>query len=139
MLGLFASDRQNYSCYLTVHYYELLRVETNFPEILEQFENGNFSVQMSTGNPFGRMEPYKVIETTIDRGTKTPGETTGMFHSLKNQNTLVVEIICGRNFCEILIYIFFNLKLTIDCITFLTAQLKHLSIDNVLSLFYMLL
>ena len=55
---------------------------------MEQFENGNFSVQMSTGNPFGRIEPDKVIETTIDRGTKTPGETTGMFHSLKNQNTL---------------------------------------------------
>ena len=37
--------------------------------------------------PFGRMEADKVIESTINRGTKTPGGTTGIFHLLKNQNT----------------------------------------------------
>jgi len=77
----FAYDRLNYSRYLTAHYYDLLALETNFPEILEEFQNGNFSVQMSTGNPFGRMEADKVIETTINRDTKTPGKTTGMYHS----------------------------------------------------------
>ena len=77
----FAYDRPNYSHYLTVHYYDLLALETNFPEILEEFQNGNFSVQMSPGNLFGRMTADKVIETAINRDTKTPGGTTGMFHS----------------------------------------------------------
>ena len=39
---------------------------------------GNFSVQMSDNNTFGRLEADKVIETTINKDTKTPGGTTSM-------------------------------------------------------------
>ena len=38
---------------------------------------GNFSVQVSDDNPFKKLEVDKVIETTINRDTKTPGGTTG--------------------------------------------------------------
>ena len=38
---------------------------------------GNFSFQVSDDNPFGKLEVDKVIETTINRDTKTPGSTTG--------------------------------------------------------------
>lgn len=103
-----AYDWPNYFLYLKTHYYELLVLETNFPEISEKLQNGNFPIQMSSGKPFGRMEADNVIETTKNRDTKTPGGTTGMFHSLKNQNTLrcrnyFVEEIFGKFF----LYIFF--------------------------------
>ena len=38
---------------------------------------GNFSVQVSDDNSFGKLEVDKVIEITINRDTKTPGCTTG--------------------------------------------------------------
>lgn len=73
----FAYDRPNYSRYLTAHYQDLVRLEKDFPEIHSEFEKGNFSVQLSPDNPFGRMEADKVIETTVNKDTKTPGGTTG--------------------------------------------------------------
>ena len=75
----FAHDRQNYSRYLTAHYYDLLLLKDNHPEIYTEFENGNFSVQLSGSNSFARMELDKVIETTINKDTKTPGGTTGWY------------------------------------------------------------
>ena len=47
LLWFFAYDRPNYSHYLTAHY-ELLALEANFSEFLGEFQNGNFSIQMST-------------------------------------------------------------------------------------------
>ena len=73
----FAYDRTNYSRYLTVHHQNLLSLEDDFPEIYAKFERGNFSVQVSDKNSFGRTEPNKAIKTTIKIDTKTPGGTTG--------------------------------------------------------------
>ena len=73
----FAYDRHNYSKYLTMHYHELLHLEHSHPDVYTQLQGENFSVQLSKKNPFGRMEADKVIETTINRDTKTPGGTTG--------------------------------------------------------------
>ncbi|XP_066917320.1 uncharacterized protein [Clytia hemisphaerica] len=73
----FAYDRPNYSRYLTAHYQELTHLKEDFPDIYDEFQSGNFSVQLSSDNPFGRMEADKVIETTINKDTKTPGGTTG--------------------------------------------------------------
>ena len=73
----FAYDRQNYSRYLTAHYFELIALEDDYPDVYNQFCNGNFSLQMSDKNTFGRQEADKVIETTINKDTKTPGGTTG--------------------------------------------------------------
>ena len=60
----FAYDRTNYSRYLTTHFQDLSSLEVDFPFIYEEFTKGNFSVQLSSSNPFGRMEADKVIETT---------------------------------------------------------------------------
>jgi len=73
----FAYDRINYSRYLTAHYHDLLALETKYPDIYLEYQKGNFSVQLSNTNTFGKMETDKVIETTINKDTKTPGGTTG--------------------------------------------------------------
>ena len=112
-----AYDRLNYSRYLTAHYYEPLALETNFPEILEEFPNENFSNQISTGNPSGRMEADKVKEITIDRGIKISGGKTAMFHLRKNQNTLRCRNYLWYKFLRNSLYLFWNLKLTIDPVT----------------------
>ena len=47
------------------------------PEILSEFEKGNFSVQLRSEKPFCRQEADKTIEVTINKYTKTPGGITG--------------------------------------------------------------
>ena len=39
---------------------EMLSLETNYPEVYQHFVEGNFTVQLSGKNAFGRMEPDKV-------------------------------------------------------------------------------
>ena len=55
----------------------LLNLEENYPSVQCEFIKSSFAVQMSSDNPFGKMEADKVIETTMNRDTKTPGGTTG--------------------------------------------------------------
>ena len=43
----------------------------------QELMNGNFSFQVSDNSRFGKFEADKVIETSINRDTKTPGGTTG--------------------------------------------------------------
>ena len=63
--------------YLTVMLGEMNVLERNHPDIYREFKNGNFTAQLSSTSTFGRMEPDKVIEMTINKDTKTPGGTTG--------------------------------------------------------------
>ena len=77
LLWVFTYDRQNYVRYLTLHFMDLLNLEENYPSVHCEFIKGSFAVQMSSDNPFGKMEADKVIETTMSRDTKTPGGTTG--------------------------------------------------------------
>ena len=65
---------------------EMLTLETSHPEIYQEFKKGNFSVQLSETNPFGRCEPDRVIETTINKDFKTPGGLTDF-----STKTIVVE------------------------------------------------
>ena len=74
----FAYDRQNFARYLTLHLMEMVNLEENHRCIYDDFMKSNFSVQMSDYNTFGRLEADKVIETTINKDTKTPGGTTSM-------------------------------------------------------------
>ena len=74
----FAYDNYNYARYLTPWLSEILTLETSHPEVYQEFQKGNFSVQLSETNPFGRSEPDRVIETTIDKGTKTLGGLTDL-------------------------------------------------------------
>ena len=73
----FAYDNFNYARYLTPFLGEMLNLEVDHPEIYNAFVQGNFSVQLSDDNSFGRLEADKVIETTINKDTRTPGGTTG--------------------------------------------------------------
>ena len=74
----FAHDRKNYSRYWPVHYYHVPFLNISHPEIYRAFQNGHFLIQLSASSPFARMEMDKVIETTINKDTKTPGGATGM-------------------------------------------------------------
>ena len=72
----FAYDNINYSCYLTVMVGEMSQLEIEKPDVYLEFKKGNFAAQLSESK-FGRIEPDKVIEMTINKDTKTPGGTTG--------------------------------------------------------------
>lgn len=73
----FAYDNINYARYLTGMLGEMLELPSTFPEVYEEFVNGNFAVQLQNNYAFSRSEADKVIETTINKDTKTPGGTTG--------------------------------------------------------------
>ena len=74
---VFAYDRYNYSCYLTLHLVNMFNLGTPNPNIYKEFLNGNFAVQQSLMNSFGKLESHKVIEAAINKDTKSPGCTTG--------------------------------------------------------------
>ena len=52
------------------------------PEVQKAFENGEFSVQMSDKNPFGRNEADKTIENAINRDCKMGGGCIGFSANL---------------------------------------------------------
>ena len=73
----FAYDNINYSRYLTVMLGDLTAIESEFPNVYQEFKHGNFTSQLEADHPFARMEPDKIIECSMNKDTKTPGGTTG--------------------------------------------------------------
>ena len=73
---VFAYDRTNYARYLSVFLMDMVSLPSTHPEVYSQFLLGNFAVQMSEENPFGKNEFDKCIENTINKDTKTPGGIT---------------------------------------------------------------
>ena len=63
----FAYGNYNYARYLTPWLSEMLTLETSHPEVYQEFKKGNFSVQLSETNPFGRCEPERVTETLLTK------------------------------------------------------------------------
>ena len=55
---------------------EMLHIENSRPEVYEKLLNGNFVAQLSETNPLRKIKLDKVIEVTINRNTKTSGDTT---------------------------------------------------------------
>ena len=55
---------------------EMFSLEEQFPEVYHQCIPGNFAAELNDG-VFSRAETDKVIEMTINKGTKTPGGNTG--------------------------------------------------------------
>ena len=55
---------------------ELFSLEEQFPEVYHQCIPGNFAAELSDG-VVSRVETDKIIEMTINKGTKTPGGNTG--------------------------------------------------------------
>ena len=82
----FAYDRIHYTRYLTTMVAEMTNLEETNPEIYIDFMKGNFSVQLSEDNKFGRIEPDKTIEMTLNKDTKTPCGTTGFSTSINAIN-----------------------------------------------------
>ena len=72
----FAYDRTNYARYLPVYYAQMSSLKSTHPEVYEAFKNGCFSVQISRGNPFGRLPIDQALEVTVNRDTQTPGGTS---------------------------------------------------------------
>ncbi len=50
----FAYDKVNYARYLSAYFAEMTTLPTKNPDIYEAFKAGQFSVQISSCNPFGR-------------------------------------------------------------------------------------
>ena len=73
----FAYDNINYARYLTYMLGDMLQLPMDFPEIYEQFMEGNFAAQICDNHQFSRIETDKVIEVTLNKDTKTPGGCTG--------------------------------------------------------------
>ena len=73
----FSYNTVNYSRYLSSILGEMMQLEHTHPDVYRAFSAGHFSVQLTEGNSFGRIEPDKCIEMTINKDTKTPDGTTG--------------------------------------------------------------
>ena len=72
----FAYDKVNYARYLSPYLAEMTNLSEKNPEVYEAFKSGQFSVQLSTKNPFGRIPVDQTTEVTVNKDTQTPGGTT---------------------------------------------------------------
>ena len=72
----FAFDRLNYARYLPVYFAQMVNLPADHANVYEHFRNGGFSVQLTAGNPFGRIPVDQTTEVTINKDTKTAGGTT---------------------------------------------------------------
>ena len=75
----FAYDHINYARYLTYMLGDLLSLESEFPEIYEQWLEGNFAAQLSDG-VFKRVETDKVIEMTLNKRYEDPRWNNWIFN-----------------------------------------------------------
>ena len=66
----------NYARYLSAYYAQMTTVPEMYPCVYEAFNSGQFSVQISSNNPFGRVPVDQTIETTVNKDTQTPGGTS---------------------------------------------------------------
>ena len=73
----FAMDKTNYSRYLPVHYAQMMELGNISPTLHQQLLNGGFSVQLKSGNPFGKIAIDQTLEETVNRDTQTSGGTRG--------------------------------------------------------------
>ena len=79
---IFAYDHINYARYLPALLGEMLSLELDYPDIYERFKASEFSAHFADEGSFSRCETDKVIEMILNKGTKTPGGTTGFSPSV---------------------------------------------------------
>jgi len=89
----FAMDKTNYSRYLPVHYGQMMMLNSVCPDLHQHFLNGGFSVQRSSGNPFGKIAVDQTLEETVNKDTQTSGGTRGfsMKHGTVSRYYLTAE------------------------------------------------
>ena len=51
----FSYDKVNYARYMPVFYAQMIQLEKEKPEVYDSFMKGQFSVQMSETNTYGRI------------------------------------------------------------------------------------
>ena len=73
----FAYKNINYARYLTAMLADMLQLPEDFPQVYEEFMNGNFAAQLTDGSKFSRVVTDKIIEMNLNKYTKTPGGCTG--------------------------------------------------------------
>ena len=78
----FAYDHANYARYLPWYLINMQNLEVSHLGISQYLNNGGFSVQLSSENPFGKIPMDQTIEETVNKDTQTPGGTKGF--SLKH-------------------------------------------------------
>ena len=71
----FAYDKVNYTRYLSPYLAEMTNLPEKNPEVYAAFKAGQFSVQLSSNNPFGRLPVDQTTEVTVNKDTQTPGGT----------------------------------------------------------------
>ena len=72
----FAYDRAKYARYLPAYLTKMYSLKDKHPEVYNIFCNGEFSVQVTDQNPFGRIPVNQTIEMTINKDTQTAGGIT---------------------------------------------------------------
>lgn len=73
----FATDRPNYTRWLTVHVAELKSQPDTNPSFYEEFCNGNFVVNR-TGVNFASVSPNMALEQSFNRDVKCDGGLVGI-------------------------------------------------------------
>ena len=71
----FAYNKMNYTRYLSPYFSEITNLPEKKPDVYEAFKSGQFSVQLSSNNPFGWIPVDQTIELTVNKDTQTPGGT----------------------------------------------------------------
>ena len=69
----FAYDKVNYACYLSPYLAEMTNLPDKNPEVYSAFKTGQFSVQLSSSNPFGQLPVNQTTEVMVNKDTQTPG------------------------------------------------------------------
>ena len=76
----FAYDKVNYARYLSAYYAQMTNVTEMYPCVYEAFKSGQFSVKISSNNPFGRIPVDQTTEVTVNNDTQTPRGTSWFSH-----------------------------------------------------------
>ena len=71
-----AYDKLNYGRYLPAYHGEMTNLPKHHPEIYQEFTEGKFAVQLSEGNPFGKLLVDQTTEVTVNKDTQTVKGTT---------------------------------------------------------------
>ena len=71
----FAYDKLNYARYMSPYYAQMTNLPEKNPRVYEAFKAGQFSVQMSNNNPFGRIPVDQAADVTVNKDTQPPGGT----------------------------------------------------------------
>ena len=73
----FACDRHNYARYLPYYYAQMTQLPVEHPYVHAEHMQGDFSVQLCSRNPSGRIPVDRTIEETVNKDTQRPGGTKG--------------------------------------------------------------